>query len=101
MIDNRSTALIATFIVSYVVIAFGADDEAVSRSDRIAKLNAARPLNHHVNVTRTGSVLKLEYQLIGSDGKKHSLWDINDQSKPKFAISNNGRLIGNGAFEFG
>jgi len=83
------------------VLTFGADSQSQSQSDKLADARAARPLNHHVQVTRMGRVLKMDYQLIGSAGKKHNLWDINDQSKPSFAIYHNGNQVGKGAFEFG
>ncbi len=75
--------------------------ESDSKADKLARLQAARPLNHQVKVTRMGRVLKLDYQLIGSDGKQYSLWDINDRSRPTFAVIHNGTQIGGGEFEFG
>jgi hypothetical protein len=101
MIYTHKTVLISIGVILFSMVTFGADSQSPSQSDKLADLNAARPLNHHVHVTRMGRVLKLDYQLIGSGGKKHSLWDINDQSKPKFAIYHNSVQVDAGVFEFG
>lgn len=66
-----------------------------------AKYKAAAPLNHTVKITRIGSTLKLDYELIGTDGKKYSLWDIHDRSRPTFSVYKNNVKIGGGTFEFG
>ena len=66
-----------------------------------AKYKAASPLNHTVKITRIGSVLKLDYELIGTDGKTYDLWKINDQSKQTFAIFHNNKQIDFGTFQFG
>lgn len=69
--------------------------------EKANELKAAAPLNHSVKVSRTGRVLKLDYKLIGSDGKTYSLWDISDRSKPTFSIYHNDMKVGGGTFEFG
>ena len=66
-----------------------------------AKYKAAAPLNHTVKIIRTGGVLKLDYELVGTDGKTYDLWKIRDQSKPTFAIFQNDVNVGGGTFEFG
>lgn len=81
--------------------AHGANRQSGMDADKAAKYKAAAPLNHTVQIIRTGSVLKLDYQLIGTDGKKYDLWDIRDQSKPTFAIYKANVKIGGGTFEFG
>lgn len=70
-------------------------------AESTAKYKAAAPMNHTVKITRTGSVLKLDYQLIGTDGKIYDLWEIRDQSKPTFAIYKDNVKIDGGTFEFG
>lgn len=64
-------------------------------------LKAAAPLNHTVKISRTGRVLKLDYELVGTDGKKYRLWDISDRAKPTFAVYQDGVKVGGGTFEFG
>ena len=66
-----------------------------------AKYEAAAPLNHTVKILRSGSVLKLDYELIGTDGKRYNLWDIHDKSKPAFSIYQDNVKVGGGTFEFG
>ncbi len=70
-------------------------------ADTTAKYKAAAPLNHTVKITRTGGVLKLDYELVGTDGKTYDLWKIRDQSKPTFAIYQGNVKAGGGTFEFG
>ena len=69
--------------------------------EKAEALKAAAPLNHSVRISRTGRVLKLDYKLIGSDGKTYSLWDISERGKPTFSIYHNDVKVGGGTFEFG
>jgi hypothetical protein len=69
--------------------------------EKAAEYKAAAPLNHTVRIGRAGSYLKLDYELIGTDGKKYDLWEINDQSRPVFAIYQGNIKVGGGTFEFG
>ena len=96
---HHRIVLVLICVVGCGPLSLGAESD--SKADKLVRLQAARPLNHHVQVTRMGRVLKLDYQLIGSDGKEYSLWDINDQSHPTFAVFHNGTKIGGGQFEFG
>ncbi len=70
-------------------------------ANRTAMVKEASPLNHTVKIQRTGSVLKLDYELVGTDGKVYDLWEINDQSKPEFSIYRGDVKVGGGQFEFG
>lgn len=79
----------------------GARRSSTMDPNTTAKYKAAAPLNHTVKITRTGSTLKLDYELIGADGKKYSLWDIHDRSRPTFSVYKNNRKVGGGTFEFG
>ncbi|MBL7185591.1 MAG: hypothetical protein ISS70_04645 [Phycisphaerae bacterium] len=79
----------------------GANRQSGMDADTTAKYKAASPLNHTVKITRIGSVLKLDYELIGTDGKKYNLWDIRDGSKPTFSVYKDNVKVGGGTFEFG
>lgn len=79
----------------------GATRRSGMDADTTAKYKAASPLNHTVKIIRTGSVLKLEYKLIGTDGNKYHLWDIHDRSKPTFSVYKDNVKVGGGTFEFG
>ena len=78
----------------------GADLQTGMDADTTAKYKAASPLSHTVKIMRTGSVLKLDYELIGADGKKYNLWDIHDRSKPTFSVYRDNVKVGGGTFEF-
>lgn len=69
--------------------------------DKVTKYKATAPLNHTVRIERAGSYLKLNYELIGTDGKKYDLWEINDQSRPAFVVYQDNVKVGGGTFEFG
>ena len=79
----------------------GANRQSGMDAEMRAKYKAAAPLNHTVKIIRTGSVLKLNYELVGTDGKIYSLWKIHDQSKPTFSIYQDNVKVGDGTFEFG
>ncbi len=81
--------------------AHGANRRSGMDADTTARYKAASPLNHTVKIVRTGSVLKLDYKLIGTDGKKYDLWDIDDRSKPTFSVYKDNVKVGGGTFEFG
>ena len=91
-----NSALIFTPLIHGANRGYGMD------ADTAAKYEAASPLNHTVKIIRTGSVLKLDYELIGTDGKKYDLWDIHDRSKPTFSVYKKDNVkVGGGTFEFG
>jgi hypothetical protein len=69
--------------------------------EKAAKYKAAAPLNHTVRVERMGSYLKLDYELVGADGQKYDLWEIDDRSRPAFAVYQGEVKVGGGTFEFG
>jgi len=70
-------------------------------ADTTAKYKAASPLNHTAKIIRTGSILKLDYELIGTDGNKYHLWDLQDRGKPTFSVYQDNVKVGGGTFEFG
>ena len=79
----------------------GANRQSGMDAEMRAKYKAAAPLNHTVKIIRTGSVLKLDYELVGTDGKIYDLWEIRDQSKPTFSIYQDNVKVDDGTFEFG
>jgi hypothetical protein len=79
----------------------GANRGSGMDADTTSKYKAASPLNHTVKIIKTGSVLKLDYELIGTDRKKYDLWDIYDGSKPTFSVYKDNVKVGGGTFEFG
>lgn len=95
----------AVFFLLIVLLFLPGESWARTRSgvnpEKIDELKAAAPLNHSVRISRAGRVLKLDYKLIGSDGKKYNLWDISDKSKPTVTIYNNNEKVCEDKFEFG
>ena len=103
---SRLHLILATSLLLNAAPVFTAKTNAANRPSGMdagttAKYKAASPLNHTVKITRTGSTLKLDYELIGADGKKYNLWDINDRSIPTFSVYKNNVKVGDGTFEFG
>lgn len=68
---------------------------------KMAKYRAGAPLNHTVRVERMGSYLKLDYELIGADGKKYDLWGISEHPNLTFSVYRGDTRIGAGKFEYG
>ncbi len=102
---NLPFVLMAPFLLCSVLIftpnTLGANRRFNMDAETRAKYKAAAPLNHTVKTTRTGSVLKLDYELVGTDGKRYDLWKIRDQNKPVFSVYHGNVKVGGGAFEFG
>jgi hypothetical protein len=102
---NTPFELMVPFLLCSALIfipnALGANRQSGMDAEMRAKYKAAAPLNHTARITRTGSVLRLDYELVGTDGKKYDLWKIHDQSKPTFSIYQDNVKIDGGAFEFG
>ncbi|NLH99166.1 MAG: hypothetical protein GX446_06695 [Chthonomonadales bacterium] len=68
--------------------------------EKKAKYRAAAPLNHTVRIERMGSYLKLDYELIGTDGKKYDLWGISEHPKLTFSVCRGDACVGIGKFEY-
>ena len=66
-----------------------------------ATLDAGGPLTNSVSVTRHGSDLRLDYQLLGAGGQAYQLAGANRQHPPEFAIYHGGKKLASGNFEFG
>jgi hypothetical protein len=69
--------------------------------EKKAKYRAAAPLDHTVRIERIGSYLKLDYELIGTDGKKHDLWGISEHPDLTFSVYQGDARVGVGKFEYG
>ena len=98
--------MLTVTILLFWVLIFTRKTHGVNRrsgmsAETAAKYKTASPLNHTVKIIRTGSVLQLDYELIGTDVKKYNLWDIHDRSKPTFLVYKDNVKVGGGTFEFG
>ncbi len=96
-----TVAILLHFALMFTPTTHGANRRSGMDADTTTKYKAAAPLNHTVQIIRTGSALKLDYELIGGDGKKYNLWDIRDQNKPTFSVYKDNVKVGGGTFEFG
>jgi hypothetical protein len=91
-------------LVSVLIITaktHGANPPSGMDGEMRARYKAAAPLNHTVKITRTGSALKFDYELVGTDGKKYDLWKIRDRSRPTFSVYQGNDKVDGGTFEFG
>jgi hypothetical protein len=66
-----------------------------------AELTAGGPLTNRVTVTRRGASLYLVYQLKGTDGELYTVDSQGREKPPEFVVSQGGKRIGSGKFEFG
>ena len=102
---NLPFVLMVTFLLCSALIftpnTLGANRRSDLDAEMSAKYKAAAPMNHTVKITRSGSILKLDYELVGADGKRYDLWKIRDQNRPAFSVYQNNIKIGGDAFEFG
>jgi hypothetical protein len=72
-----------------------------AEEEKRAEYRAAAPLNHTARIERMGSYLKFDYELIGSDGKKHDLWGISEHPELTFSVYQGDARVGIGKFEYG
>lgn len=89
------------FLLHFVLLTGNAFAQSGMDEETKAEYKAAAPLNHTVRIGRTGSYLKLDYELIGTDGNKYDLWKIHDRSNPTFAIYHDNVKVGGDTFERG
>ena len=66
-----------------------------------AVLKVGGPLTNSVTVTRRGASLYLVYQLKGADDRLYTLNTPAREHPPEFVVSQGGKKIGSGKFEFG
>lgn len=94
--------IVLTVLLCWMVLPAAAEpEETAGQTDGY---KAAAPYSHTVSISRSGRVLKLNYQLIGADGKPYSLLDITgrDYSKtPTVAIYKGDLQVASGSFEYG
>ena len=101
LIFNITTFCLLSGILFLPEISWGDNGQSQMNAELASQYKAASPLNHTVEITRSGSVLKLDYQLMGTDGKVYDLWKINNDSRPRFTIYQDNVKIADGDFAFG
>jgi len=68
------------------------------------QFKAGVPLNHTVDVVRSGNTLKFNYKLVGIGGEEYDARQVtgyDDTKKPKVEIYKGDMLLASGDFEFG
>jgi hypothetical protein len=68
------------------------------------QFKAGAPLNHTVDVVRSGNMLTFNYKLVGIGGEQYDARQVtgyDDTKKPKVEIYKGDMLLASGAFEFG
>ena len=69
--------------------------------DKITPLKLGPPLNNTVEISRRGSELQLDYQIIGLRGEKYVHLSRSSASRPEFAIYRGKNKIASGSFRYG
>jgi hypothetical protein len=69
--------------------------------DGLATIKAGGPLKNTVEITRTGTTLKLDYKLIGVDNKSYTSFNGRRDKPPTFTIYKGNREIASDKFEYG
>ncbi|MEN6308453.1 MAG: hypothetical protein ABFD91_11925 [Anaerohalosphaeraceae bacterium] len=70
----------------------------------IGQFKAGAPLNHTVDVVRSGNTLKFNYKLAGIGGEEYDARQVtgyDDSKKPRVEIYKGDMLLASGDFEFG
>jgi hypothetical protein len=69
--------------------------------DKVTPLKLGIPLTHTVEVSRHGTELILDYQLVGVGGERYINYGKDFRNRPAFAIYRGKDKIGSGSFEYG
>lgn len=80
---------------------FGAQPKLEVSAASEASLVAGGPLTNLVSVARSGAALMLSYRLVGVDGQGYQLANVDRSKPPGFVVSQGGKEVFSGKFEFG
>ena len=69
--------------------------------DKVTLLKLGIPLTHTVEMSRHGTELLLDYQLVGVGGERYVNYGKDFRNRPTFAIYRGKDKIGSGSFEYG
>ena len=73
----------------------------VVSSTQPVMLKAGGPLTNVVKVTSQGRTLTLSYQLLSGDGRSCRLTPEDRSKPPEWVVTQNGKTIASGKFEYG
>ena len=92
---ERPGILINLFVLSSPI-----DEETVLLRTSAAVRNWGGPLTNHVNLSRRGRMLRLNYELLGKGGA-YEMAMVNFEHPPEFRIQQGERTLVSGKFEYG
>ncbi|MEN6575478.1 MAG: hypothetical protein ABFD90_03980 [Phycisphaerales bacterium] len=73
----------------------------VTDANAPATLKAGAPLQQVIKAERKGSVLILNYELVGQGGERYAISRNQDSGTPMFTVYRGDRKVASGEFEFG
>ena len=71
------------------------------KEGEITELKAGAPLNHSVNLSRTGNIFKLNYELLDTGGISYAALRIRPDVPPTVTVYKGNKIIASGKFEYG
>lgn len=82
--------------VAFIVLALLSADPSVAGPPA-----AGATVTPHVQVTRQGRLLKLDYQLLDANGKPQPIQSPDYSHPPRFTILQGDKELASGSFEYG
>jgi hypothetical protein len=90
---------LAASLIADAAVAKPAQPAPAAAGQHVVKDPSAESLTPHVQVTRHGRVLQMDYELLDAHGDKSPT--IDRDHKPHFRICRDGQEIASGDFEYG
>ncbi len=97
---NRQRIFLDEGEIFRVLFAYSRNEISVIQ-DKVTPLKLGVPLTHTVEMSRRGTELMLDYQLVGMGGERYINYGRNPRNRPTFAIYLGENKIGSGSFEYG
>ncbi len=97
---NRQLIFLEEGEIFRVLLAYSRNEISVIQ-DKVTPLKLGVPLTHTVEMSRHGTELMLDYQLVGIGGERYINYGKNPRNRPAFAIYRGENKIGSGSFEYG
>ncbi len=97
---NRQRIFLDGGEIFRVLLSFCRNEISVIQ-DKVTPLKLGVPLTHTVEMSRHGTELMLDYQLVGMGGERYINYGRNPRNRPTFTIYRGENKIGSGSFEYG
>jgi hypothetical protein len=85
----------------YVVLYADGQNEISVNINKVTPLNLGTPLIHTVDMSRQGTELILDYQLVGVGGEKYGQVRRDFKNRPTYVIYRGENKLASGSFEYG